>query len=63
MFPEKTPGRVYLPYFDPSAAFAPLDEEEQDELLRFFEERGPYEITEGRAGYILLAQNADDAQS
>ena len=63
MFPEKTPVWVYLPYFDPSAAFAPLDEEEQDELLRFFEERGPYEITEGRAGYILLAQNADDAQS
>jgi len=63
MFPEKTPVWVYLPYFDPSAAFAPLDEEEQDELLRFFEERGPYEITEGRAGYILRAQNADDAQS
>ena len=63
VFPEKTPAWVYLPYFDPSSAYAPLDEEELDEMLRFFEERGPYEITQGQAGYILRAQKADAAQS
>ena len=48
-------------------AFGPknlgLDEEEQEEMLRFFEERGPYEITEGQAGYILRLQKAGAAQS
>ncbi len=54
MHPDKTPGIIYIPFFDWDHGTFKIDKQKADDKVEWFNTLFDFELTEGKAGYILL---------